>query len=88
MNNKETYSSVWENAQAIVENEKEYEIFLSEVREFMLDNEMSVFQMSNETGISRPVLSAFLKGNHRGLSFKTVGRLINFMIEFQKQNAC
>lgn len=75
--------TTWQTIQDIMTEDEAYDAFRSRVREFMVENDMSIYQLSNETGISRKILTAFLKDNHRGLGFKTISRLKNFMQEIE-----
>lgn len=72
----------WDMIENIIEHDSDYEVFRLRTRKFMYRNSMSVHRLSVETGLSRTILTAFLRDGYRKMTFRTISKLINFMEDY------
>ncbi len=72
----------WNLIERIIDSDREYEAFRVRTKRFMTSNSITINRLSIETGICRPILTAFLESDYRRLSFRTLSKLINFMEDY------
>lgn len=74
--------SEWNLIENIIESDADYECFRLRTKKFMYQHSMTINRLSVETGISRTILTSFLRDGYRRLSFRTLSKLINFMEDY------
>ena len=71
--------SEWDTIENIIGSDAAYNEFRAHTKQFLHSNSISIHSFSIETGLSRAILTAFLRDGYRRLSFRTLSKMINYM---------
>jgi predicted transcriptional regulator len=68
----------------IIDNDEAYEAFRTRTKKFLIANPMTFNEFSLRSGVSRATVFTFMKKRYRGLCFKSISKMMNFMDNYKK----